>query len=106
MADLGHIAETSRVRIAVDASRFPLSPALRASWGDSDAAVIRAATAGDDYELAFTCARADAQRIRKVARAVGVVVTECGVVMRGQGVVLVDSKRRPHVLSRAGYTHF
>ena len=106
VADLGHIAETSQVRIAVDASRIPLSRAFLASWGDSDAAVIRAATAGDDYEIAFTCARADADRIRKIARVAGVAVTECGVVIRGKGVVLVDSKGRPHVLSRAGYTHF
>jgi thiamine-monophosphate kinase len=51
IADLGHIAETSKVRIAAEAARIPLSPALRALWGEAQA---KAATSGDDYEIAFT----------------------------------------------------
>jgi len=106
LADLGHIAETSKVRIAVDALRLPLSRPLCAVWGNSDAAVIRAATAGDDYELAFTCARADADKVRALGRATGVPVAECGVVMRGRGVVLIDSRRKPRFPTHGGYTHF
>jgi thiamine-monophosphate kinase len=106
LADLGHVAETSRVKIAVDALRIPRSRALGAVWGNSNSALIRAATAGDDYELAFTCARADAGRVCAAARAAGVAVTECGVVMRGEGVVFIDSRRTPRSLGRAGYTHF
>ena len=33
LADLGHIAEVSEVRIAVDAARIPISAATRALWG-------------------------------------------------------------------------
>ena len=106
LADLGHIAQTSKVGIAVDTLRIPLSRALRSVWGDTDAAVIRAATAGDDYEIAFTCARADAEKVRAIGRAVGVAVTECGAVMRGKGVLLIDSKGSAHAPSRGGYTHF
>ncbi len=54
MADLGHIAEVSKVRIAVEAAAIPRSAALRALWGDGAEAIVRAVTAGDDYELAFT----------------------------------------------------
>jgi thiamine-monophosphate kinase len=106
VADLGHIAETSKVRIVVDPLVIPLSGALRALRGDNDQAVIRAATSGDDYELAFTCRRADANKVLAIARAAGVPVTECGFVTRGKGVVLIDNRRKPRTLSRGGYTHF
>ena len=54
IADLGHIAEVSRVRIVVHAPRIPLSSAYVALWGQDTGARLRAATAGDDYEIAFT----------------------------------------------------
>ncbi len=54
LADLGHIAEVSGVRIVVEAERIPRSDALRALWGDGIEAIVRAATAGDDYQIAFT----------------------------------------------------
>jgi thiamine-monophosphate kinase len=52
IADLGHLARASAVAIAVDGEAIPLSPALRRWWGES--AILRAATAGDDYQIAFT----------------------------------------------------
>jgi thiamine-monophosphate kinase len=52
IADLGHIASTSGVRIVVEGEQVPLSACLRALWGDQ--ALLRAVTAGDDYQIAFT----------------------------------------------------
>ena len=54
IADLGHIASASGVRIVVEGERVPLSPPLRVLWGDD--ALLRAVTAGDDYQIAFTAA--------------------------------------------------
>lgn len=51
IADLGHIASASGVRIAVEGERVPLSAPLRALWGEG--ALSRAVTAGDDYQIAF-----------------------------------------------------
>ena len=39
IADLGHIADVSKVRIVVEASRIPLSSALRAFWGEGSDAI-------------------------------------------------------------------
>ena len=52
IADLGHIASASGVRIVVEGERVPLSAPLMAFWGDK--AVQRAVVAGDDYQIAFT----------------------------------------------------
>ncbi len=52
IADLGHVAAVSGVRIIVEGERVPLSAPLRALWGAD--ALLRAVTAGDDYQIAFT----------------------------------------------------
>lgn len=52
VADLGHVAAASGVRIVIEGEQVPLSKSLRALWGDN--AVRRAVTAGDDYQIAFT----------------------------------------------------
>jgi thiamine-monophosphate kinase len=52
IADLGHVASASGVRIIVEGERVPLSAPLRALWGDDT--LLRAVAAGDDYQIAFT----------------------------------------------------
>lgn len=52
IADLGHVASASGVRIVVEGERVPLSAPLKAYWGDK--ALLRAVAAGDDYQIAFT----------------------------------------------------
>jgi thiamine-monophosphate kinase len=103
VADLGHIASTSGVKIEIDADVIPRSDALRAFWGDGIEAIIRAATAGDDYQIAFT---ADPAREQDILAAAGdVSVTRIGRVMAGQGVEL-HHKGQPIPVSRRGYRHF
>jgi thiamine-monophosphate kinase len=52
IADLGHLALSSNLRIVVEGERVPVSEPLRKLWGEN--AVRRAVTAGDDYQVAFT----------------------------------------------------
>ena len=104
IADLSHIAEVSRVRITVEAGRIPRSPALRALWGDTAEAIVRAATAGDDYEIAFTSS--SERRVVEAAKLAGVGVTRIGRVEEGSGVALLDSNGREITVARAGFTHF
>jgi thiamine-monophosphate kinase len=98
LADLGHIAEESGVRIVVEAERIPRSPELIALWGSTSDAIVRAATAGDDYELAFT-ARSPISDGRTP-------VTAIGRVEAGAGVVLLDAAGREILVPRPGFTHF
>jgi thiamine-monophosphate kinase len=104
MADLGHIASVSKVRIEVDAARIPLSDALRGLWGAEAAA--RAAVAGDDYEIAFTAPASRRADVANAAARSGVAVAEIGRVVAGEGAVLLDASGRETVLTRSGYTHF
>src|ERR1700749_134214 len=98
LADLGHIAEASGVRIVVDAGKIPRSSELTSLWGDSTDAIVRAATAGDDYEIAFTASAliADARTP----------VTCIGQVEQGSGVALLDAEGREIAVPRKGYSHF
>jgi thiamine-monophosphate kinase len=104
IADLGHIAEVSRVRISVDAARVPLSLACAKLWGRE--AVQRAVTAGDDYEIAFTAPEPARGEILRAAEAAGTPVHEIGHVETGEGVILLDQKGEPIPIARAGFTHF
>jgi thiamine-monophosphate kinase len=106
LADLGHIADTSTVRIAIGAARIPLSPALRALWGDGAEACVRAASAGDDYEIAFTAREGDKRAVVRAAAEAGVPVAEIGRVLAGEGIELCDAAGREIAVPRKGYVHF
>ena len=91
IADLGHVAEASGVRIVVEAPRIPRSEALVALWGDD---VVRAATAGDDYQVVFTGTQGPDG------------ATCIGRVEAGAGVALVDAQGREIAVPRPGFRHF
>lgn len=92
IADLGHIASASGVRIMVEGERVPLSPPLRALWGDNT--VPRAVVAGDDYQIAFT----GPPGLTGPFTCIGTVET-------GQGISLTLDGRKM-ALAKPGYRHF
>lgn len=105
IADLGHLARASGVEILIDADSIPRSDALRAFWGDEDGAVIRAATAGDDYQIAFTAPPSTRETVSKAANDCSILVTRIGSVGPGEGVQL-HRQGRILPVSRPGYRHF
>jgi thiamine-monophosphate kinase len=104
VGDLAHIADVSGVRISIESGRIPLSPALKAFWGAGTDSIVRAVTAGDDYEIAFT-APSEAEALAAGQRA-GVAVTRIGQVSAGEGICLLDSSGREIPVGQAGYSHF
>ena len=106
LADLGHIAEVSKVRVIVEAERVPLSKALQALWSHSNETIAGAASAGDDYEIAFTAPPEKREAVLAAAQSSGTSVTEIGRVEAGEGVVLLDSGGQQIPVARSGFTHF
>jgi thiamine-monophosphate kinase len=92
IADLGHIASASSVGIIVEGERVPLSAPLKLLW-DSDT-LLRAVTAGDDYQVAFTA-----------PPGLSGPFTQIGRVEAGQGVSLMLGSREIAV-PKPGYKHF
>lgn len=106
LADLGHIAETSAVRIAVDGPAVLRSASLHALWGDSEKALVRALTAGDDYEMAFTAPPRAEGRVMAAAARSGVPVSRIGRVQKGSGVELLGLNGASLAIPKSGWTHF
>ena len=73
LADAGRVGQASGVRLVIDENRVPLSPALRTV---TDRELVRtwALSGGDDYELLFTVAAADAQQVPGQCVCIGEVV--------------------------------
>ena len=106
VADLGHIAAASDVRIEVQAELIPLSSELISLCGREMPALVAAGTSGDDYEIAFTAPPERREVIRERARGSGTAVTEIGRVVSGRGIALLDAQGQEVPLERQGYTHF
>lgn len=100
VADLGHIATTSNVRVVIDADRVPMSAAAAAAVGVDARLIETILTGGDDYELAFTAPMELPERLADVA------VTCIGRVEAGSGVAVLDRQGRPVTLPAHGYRHF
>lgn len=101
LADCGHIALASKVGIRVERSRLPLSKALLAFLGQSDAEQA-ALSGGDDYVLAFTLPPAELPSLL----ADGWPIHVLGQVVAGQGVILLDADGHDITPPIRGYQHF
>jgi thiamine-monophosphate kinase len=101
LADCGHIALASGVRLLVERERLPISEALLAFFGLEDARHA-ALAGGDDYVLAFTLPPAHLQALLDAGWPVSVV----GRVVEGQGVALVDEQGQDVTPLTRGYQHF
>lgn len=107
IADLGHIAEASRVGIDIDLEVTPLSPAGQAWFAgrvDEQAALEKLVTGGDDYEIAFTAGAKDEPALRREAERRHIWLTCLGRVTEGRGVT-ARFAGQPVAFETAGFTH-
>lgn len=77
VADLNHLCTQSGCGAVVDLDSLPMSEALRSLYPVEQAEQL-ALHGGDDYELCFAVAPADAKRVTAVAVSAGVPVTAIG----------------------------
>ena len=104
LGDLAHILRRSGVGALVEVDAVPRSAVLR----DQAQAVQRLCTlsGGDDYELVFTAAPADAARVAQAARSTGVSATRIGRIEAAAGLRLADAAGRELVHGVASFDHF
>jgi len=106
VADLGHLARASGVRLVVEAASVPVSPAaagLLAAWPGLLPDML---TGGDDYEVAFTAPAGLRDAIAAAAASAGVSVARIGRVEAGAGVVVLDRTGAALDLGKGGWQHF
>jgi thiamine-monophosphate kinase len=106
LADLGHIAERSRLGAELDYDLLPRSPMLLScpETALADACLL---AGGDDYELVFTASSTNRSAIEAAGRAADVAVTRIGrVVTDGARVTVVDSAGDPINVAERGFEHF
>lgn len=101
LADCGHIATSSGVRLLVERDQVPMSDALLRFLGP-DAALNAALSGGDDYRLAFTLPPSWLAELQ----AAGLPVFVLGRVVEGHGVALIDALGQDVTPLTRGYQHF
>ncbi len=111
VADIGHIIKASGPGLGaqIEAGLIPLSPQGQA-WFErqdvTDDALAALASGGDDYELIFTAPPAHRRAVEMAGRAAKTPVTRIGVVVKGDGVRLLNVDRAPIAVISSGYNHF
>jgi len=105
VADLGHVCAASGVGTEIDVESLPASSAL---LGFCDAPTRHALQlgGGDDYELCFTAADAQAASLLGDLARSGCGATRIGRIVAGRGVSVRDGSGNPLVAAQAGWEHF
>lgn len=112
IADLGHVAETSRCTAEIDIDRVPLSAAAHAAIAIDPRLRARALTGGDDYELVFTAKPSKTGAVAALARRLRLPLTPIGRMRRAKGdgaerpVDARDGAGRRVRFDATGYRHF
>jgi thiamine-monophosphate kinase len=104
--DLGHICEASGVGALVEASKLPVSAAVRTMLEAGQASLVEVAVGGDDYELLFTAPAAVESLLGRIATELALPLTAVGEIRREPGVIVLDQNNRALDLGAGGYRHF
>jgi thiamine-monophosphate kinase len=97
LIDAGRLATASGLCAIVDLDAVPLSPAFRQYAGETREARLRAAIAGDDYQLLFTSALP--------LPPLPVAVTRIGKMTVGEGLILTDQDGAVPLPEKLGWLH-
>lgn len=107
IADAGHIAEASSVKLVIDLERVPVSAALekvRQADGDEFLSLL---SGGDDYEILACVPVGSADAFETAAQEAGCCVARIGEVIEGDAEVEIRQNDVPVSLPvAAGFQHF
>jgi thiamine-monophosphate kinase len=105
--DLAKLCRASGVGAEIDTARVPLSDAARAVLAHEPALLETLITGGDDYEVLAAVPPGNVEALRTQASAVGVALTEIGIVVEGRGDArFLGADGKPLVLRHPSFSHF
>lgn len=102
--DLGHILKASGCGAQLDYTALPVAPALQGL--DSRLVQDAVLTGGDVYQLCFTAAADDGERILALAAALSIPVTRIGQIVAEPGLRIQGADGALIPLKKAGFDHF
>jgi thiamine-monophosphate kinase len=105
LIDAQRLGHASGVRVTIELDQVPLSQPFSAALGHARPARLRAATAGDDYELLFTAPEAASRRMAMLAERLDLPLTRIGRCDGGAGLRLMDGQGEMPLPGRLGYEH-
>ena len=109
IADAGHIANASNVRLDIMLDQIPISEAV-ANWlatqPDELKSRIALATGGDDYTVLMCVALKNAKKLDVEADSLGYKIKKIGLVSSGAGVRALTENGDLIPIENPGYTHF
>jgi thiamine-monophosphate kinase len=105
--DLGKLCRASAVTAEVEVACIPLSEGARAALSAEPALIETIITGGDDYEVVACVPAGKVEGLRQQASAAGVVVTEVGAIVAGEGEArFLDADGQQLVFARPSFSHF
>ncbi len=105
VGDLAKLCRASAVAAEIDVGRVPLSEAAQAAVAAEPALLETALTGGDDYEIVLTLGPEKLPPFHAAADAAGILVTEIGRVVKGEGARFMH-KGKTLAFTRPAYSHF
>jgi thiamine-monophosphate kinase len=105
LADLGHILEQSRCGATLTAAAVPLSESA-VRFAGPDGALESALSAGDDYELCFTCSPHSVESIQRQLASIGGKATLIGHIDSTPGLRCIGDAGEAHQSNAIGWEHF
>ena len=105
LIDAGRMAQASKLGVTIELDRIPLSQGWIAALGEARGARLRAATAGDDYELLFAAARSRSAAILALSEKLSVPLSRIGRFAAGTGLQVIDAGGEVPLPDRLGYEH-
>lgn len=105
LIDAARMAQASGAALAIDLDAMPLSAEHLKTVGDDRAARLRAATAGDDYELLFAAPPDSTADIMRLSEALGLPLSRIGRFDAGAGLLLHDRNGSVPLPERLGFEH-
>lgn len=104
--DLGRMAKASGVGARIECRAIPLSAAARAMLEADPSLIEVIMTGGDDYQVLATASPGRVSAFQTQAALAGVIMTDIGQIVAGDGVVVIGADGNPVQFARPGYDHF